>query len=79
MLGFLDYDAAEITGMVPWRKQLKDIAAEFEVFDYTGMVRDDRTTVKDLKDFLHIDVDQWERSIAIRHPFGSFFNPPLNH
>jgi hypothetical protein len=79
VLGFPDYDAAGITGMVRWKKQLKDIAAEFEVFDYTGMVRDDGKPVKDLRDFLHIDVYQWERSIAIRYPLGSFFNLPLNH
>jgi hypothetical protein len=79
MLGFPDYDAAGITGMSHWRKQLKGIAAEFEVFDYTGMVRDDGKPVKDLRDFLHIDVDQWERSLAIRYPLGSFLNPPLNH
>jgi hypothetical protein len=43
------------------------------------MVRDDGKPVKDLRDFLHIDVYQWERSIAIRHPLGSFFNLPINH
>jgi hypothetical protein len=79
VLGFPDYDAAGITGMTRWRKQLNGIAAEFEVFDYTGMVRDDGQQVKDLRDFLHIDVDQWERSLAIRHPLGSFLNLPLNH
>ncbi|MDR2432182.1 MAG: hypothetical protein LBD34_00270 [Puniceicoccales bacterium] len=78
VLGFPDYDAAGITGMSRWRKQLIDIAAEFEVFDYTGMVRDDGQPVKDLRDFLHIDVDQWEQSLAVRHPLGSFLNPPLN-
>jgi hypothetical protein len=79
VLGFPDYDAAGITGMSRWRKQLNGIAAEFEVFDYTGMVRDDGKPVKDLRDFLHIDVDQWERSLSIRYPLGSFLNPPLNH
>ncbi|MDR2628911.1 MAG: hypothetical protein LBC30_02905, partial [Puniceicoccales bacterium] len=79
VLGFPDYDAAGITGMSRWRKQLNGMTAEFEVFDYTGMVRDDGKPVKDLRDFLHIDVDQWERSMAIRYPLGSFFNLPLNH
>jgi hypothetical protein len=79
VLGFPDYDVAGITGMTRWRKQLDGIAAEFEVFDYTGMVRDDGQPVKDLRDFLRIDVDQWERSSAIRYPLGSFLNPPLNH
>jgi hypothetical protein len=79
VLGFPDYDAAGITGMAHWRKQLKGIAAEFEVFDYTGMVRDDGQPVKDLRDFLHIDGDQWEQSLAVRYPLGSFLNPPLNH
>jgi hypothetical protein len=78
VLGFPDYDAAGITGMSRWRKQLNGIAAEFEVFDYTGMVRDDGKPVKDLRDFLHIDVDQWERSLSIRYPLGSFLNPPIN-
>jgi hypothetical protein len=79
VLGFPDYDTAGITGMAHWRKQLKGIAAEFEVFDYTGMVRDDGQPVKDLRDFLHIDGDQWEQSLSIRYPLGSFLNPPLNH
>jgi hypothetical protein len=79
VLGFPDYDAAGITGMSRWRKQLKDIAAEFEVFDYTGMVRDDGKPIKDLRDFLRIDGDEWERSLSIRYPLGSFLNPPLNH
>jgi hypothetical protein len=78
VLGFPDYDAAGITGMAHWRKQLKGIAAEFEVFGYSGMVRDDGQPVKDLRDFLHIDVDQWEQSLAIRYPLGSFLNPPIN-
>jgi hypothetical protein len=79
VLGFPDYDAAGITGMSRWRKQLNGIAAEFEVFNYTGMIRDDGKPVKDLRDFLHIDGDQWERSLAVRYPLGSFLNPPLNH
>ncbi|MDR2628486.1 MAG: hypothetical protein LBC30_00600, partial [Puniceicoccales bacterium] len=79
MLGFPDYDVAGITGMAHWRKQLNGMTAEFEVFDYTGMVRDDGKPVKDLRDFLHIDGDQWERSMAIRYPLGNFFSPPLNH
>jgi hypothetical protein len=58
VLGFPDYNAAGITGMSHWRKQLKGKVAEFEVFDYTGMVRDDGQPVKDLRDFLHVDVDQ---------------------
>jgi hypothetical protein len=74
MLGFPDYDAAGITGMSRWRKQLNGIAAEFEVFDYTGMIRDDGKPVKDLRDFLHIDVDQWvHQPVAVfRENFTNF-------
>jgi hypothetical protein len=79
ILGFPDYDSAGITGMSRWRKQLENIAAEFEVFDYTGLVCDDGKPVKDLRDFLRVDVDQWERSHAVRHPLDNFFNLPANH
>jgi hypothetical protein len=78
VLEFPDYDGAGITGISHWRKQLNGIAAEFEVFDYTGMVPEDGQPVKDLRDFLHIDANQWEQSLAVRYPLGSFLNPPIN-
>jgi hypothetical protein len=72
VLGFPDYDKAGIAGMTRWQRQLKNIAAEFRVFDYHGLKRDDGEKIKDVRDFLRIDVDQWENDGEVRSPLGNF-------
>jgi hypothetical protein len=72
VLLFPDYDRAGIRAAARWEQQLKDIAAEFRVFDYTNLLRDDGQPVKDLRDFLRIDVDQWETLPGTRFPIDDF-------
>jgi hypothetical protein len=71
-LGFPDYDTAGKIGMSVWEKQLKGIVGAFRVFDYAGLLRDDGQPIKDVRDFLRIDVDQWENDATVRSPFGTF-------
>jgi hypothetical protein len=72
VFGFPDYDAAGIEGMARWHDQLNGIAAGFEVFDYTCLLRDDGQKVKDLRNFLRVDVDQWESCQSVRYPLAQF-------
>jgi hypothetical protein len=76
ILGFPDYDFAGINGMSRWGKQLDGIAATFKVFDYAGLVRDDGKPIKDLRDFLRVNGNQWEDE-EIRTPLASFVH--LSH
>jgi hypothetical protein len=78
ILGFPDYDVAGINGMSRWEKQLDGIAATFKVFDYAGLVRDDGKPIKDLRDFLRVDIDQWEKEQDVRSPLLSFICPLLD-
>jgi hypothetical protein len=78
ILGFPDYDFAGINGMARWEKQLHGIATTFKVFDYAGLVRDDGKSIKDLRDFLRVDIDQWEKEQDVRSPLVSFIYPLLN-
>jgi hypothetical protein len=72
VLGFPDYDAAGITGMARWERQLKGIARDFKVFDYCGLLRDDGQPIKDVRDFLRVDIGQWKTVTDIGFPFGAF-------
>lgn len=74
---FLDYDSAGIIGMTHWRMQLKGISPKCEIFDYTDLFRDDGKRIKDLRDFLHIDVDLWENGRDICSPLESFVSKLL--
>jgi hypothetical protein len=78
VLGFPDYDAAGINGMSRWGKQLDGIAATFRVFNYSGLVRDDGQRVKDLRDFLRVNVDQWKMK-GTQNPLASFIYPLLTN
>ncbi|MDR2629090.1 MAG: hypothetical protein LBC30_03825 [Puniceicoccales bacterium] len=71
-LGFPDYDFAGINGMSRWGKRLVGIAATFRVFEYTKLVWDDDQRIKDLRDFLRADGDQWESEQIVRSPLASF-------
>jgi hypothetical protein len=72
VLGFPDYDAAGKIGMFTWEKQLRGIVGVFRVFDYAGLFRDDGHPINDVRDFLRVNVDQWENDATIRSPFGTF-------
>lgn len=72
VLGFPDYDDAGMSAMSCWERQLRGVAAVVNVFDYAGLLRDDGQPIKDLRDFLRVDVDQWEIDGDARSPLGSF-------
>jgi hypothetical protein len=72
VLVFPDYDRAGVNAAVRWEGQLKDIASAIEIFDYAGMLRDDGKPIKDLRDLLRMDVDQWENYPDIRSPLSDF-------
>jgi hypothetical protein len=78
VIGFPDYDSAGFGGMSRWERQLKGIAATFHVFDYGGLSRDDGERIKDLRDFVRIDVDQWESDWEARCPFSNFISKILS-
>jgi hypothetical protein len=73
-LGFPDYDIAGRGGMFLWERQLRGIVEAFKVFDYGGLLRDDGQPIKDVRDFLRVDIDQWEENTAVRYPFGTFIS-----
>lgn len=78
ILGFPDYDSAGINGMFRWSEQLKGTVNHFITFDYSDLCRSDGQRVKDLRDFLSVDVDQWEHESNVRSPLSAsvpFFIP----
>jgi DNA primase len=72
VLMFPDYDRAGISAATRWSKQLKPIATEIKSFSFDGLVRDDGQKIKDLRDFLRVDVDQWEGDADVRSPLANF-------
>jgi hypothetical protein len=72
VLAFPDYDRAGIRGMYRWEKQLHDTTAKFRIFDYGHLRRNDGESIKDLRDFVHVSVDDWEESGEIRTPLSHF-------
>jgi hypothetical protein len=53
------------------------VAAGVETFSFDGLSRNDGQTIKDLRDFLRVDVDQWEGSWDVRSPLGNFVSKLL--
>jgi hypothetical protein len=74
ILGFPDYDPPGNSGMAHWESQLRGIAKAFNVFDYETSLRDDGLEVNDLRDFVRINVDQWESDFTIRYSNCAFLN-----
>ena len=72
VLTFPDYDQAGISAVARWSKQLRYIAADIRTFSFNGLVRDGGEPVKDLRDFLRVDVEQWERDSDVRFPVANF-------
>ena len=70
---FPDYDEAGVKGAALWEMQLLEAGAFVDVYDFGGLIRDDGKPVKDMNDFLRVDVDQWETDSDIR----SFIPEPL--
>lgn len=67
-----DYDGAGVAAAKRWEAQLKGCAKYIRIFDFSGLNRADGKPVKDLRDFLAVDYDQWELDYSIRAPLDSF-------
>ena len=44
-----------------WAAQLLAAGVEIDGYSFAGLMRTDATPVKDLNDFAHVGVDQWEK------------------
>jgi hypothetical protein len=67
-----DNDYAGLAGMGRWAEQLDGITATQAIYDYSKLVRDDGQPVKDLRDFLKIDDDQWREKLNKQSPLATF-------
>jgi hypothetical protein len=45
---------------------LRGIVGAFKIFDYVGLLRDDGQSIKDVRDFRRVGIDQWEENTAVR-------------
>jgi hypothetical protein len=75
---FPDYDSAGIRGGRSWEGQLRSIANRLCIYDYVGLKRNDGQPVKDLRDFLRVNVDSLADEIEVRLPFESFLSSTSN-
>ena len=66
VLLFPDYDSAGKKGASCWEQQLRTVNAFIKVYDFYRLIRDDGEPVEDLRDFLRVDYDQWERDPEVR-------------
>jgi hypothetical protein len=67
-----DNDYAGLAGMGRWAEQLDGITAIQAIYDYSKLLRDDGQPVKDLRDFLKIDDDQWREILKEQSPLATF-------
>lgn len=65
---FPDQDRQGLNGAAVWERQLHQAGAEVDVFDFEGYFKTDGKPVKDMNDFLCIDVDCWENDNDVRNP-----------
>jgi DNA primase len=72
VLIFPDYDAAGMMAAKRWESQLKGYANHVKIFDFNGLTREDGNPIKDLRDFLAVEVDKWDSDYEIRNPLGNF-------
>ncbi|MDR2720900.1 MAG: hypothetical protein LBB15_01250 [Puniceicoccales bacterium] len=64
-------------GRNQWHGPLTQIIGgivEFEIFDYIGLLCDGRQAIKDLRDFLRIDVDQLGTDVDVHSHLNNFVN-----
>jgi len=72
ILVFPDYDKAGINGCHNWETQLKPMCKAFYVYDFKGLKIDQETPVKDLRDFVQINGDDFEEDREVRYPLSCF-------
>lgn len=74
VLIFADNDPAGIGGARRWRDQLTKVAKVVKFFDLSGLNTPDGKPINDLRDFLSLDVDDWEREGELREPLAHFIS-----
>jgi DNA primase len=72
ILVFPDYDKPGINGCHNWETQLKPICKSFYVYDFKDLKTDQGTPVKDLRDFVQINGDDFEEDREVRYPLSYF-------
>jgi hypothetical protein len=65
---FPDYDQKGVDGAAVWEKQLHQMGVAVDVFDFEGLLTTDGQPVKDMNDFLCINIDQFENDSDVRNP-----------
>ena len=63
---FPDYDQEGVHGATVWENQLCQADVEVDIYDFGGLLKEDGLPVKDMNDFLLVDVDQWETDCEVR-------------
>ncbi|MDR2341330.1 MAG: hypothetical protein LBD72_03320 [Puniceicoccales bacterium] len=74
VLLFPDYDTPGIKGVIRWLDQIQSLSATYKIFDYGGLKDTNGDPIKDLRDFLGVDEEEWEHNFAVREPLGNFLN-----
>ena len=72
ILVFPDYDKPGINGCHNWEMQLKPICKAFYVYDFKDLKTDQGTLVKDVRDFVQINGDDFEEDREVRYPLSYF-------
>ena len=72
ILVFPDYDKPGINGCHNWETQLKPICKAFYVYDFEDLKTIQGTPVKDVRDFVQINGDDFEEDREVRYPLSCF-------
>lgn len=68
VLIFPDMDKSGVKASERWEKQLKNIASDISIYDFTGLKTTSGESVGDLRDFLQVNYDDWENDPEVRDP-----------
>jgi|GEM_PF-1610147 len=72
ILVFPDYDKPGIIGCHNWEMQLNPICKAFYVYDFKDLKTIQGTPVKDVRDFVQINGDDFEEDREVRYPLSYF-------
>lgn len=72
ILVFPDYDKPGINGCRHWETQLRASCKTFYVYDFKGLMTVYGTPVKDLRDFIQLNGDDFEEDREVRYPLSRF-------
>lgn len=67
-----DYDRAGILAAIRWLDQTRCHIRSSKIFDFSGLKDATGGQIKDLRDFLRVDPEQWHDDYAIREPLATF-------